>query len=286
MTSLQGVKQMNDTIQQRASRLKLYSVGANWSEIYRDKALYDCVERLIEWEEKERQRRKLETYIRKAQTKDFEPIADFDWNWPKKADSEQILDLMDMHFLNNGENIVIVGPSGVGKTTIAKNVVFAAAQRGFHSLFVESSTMLEDLVKHKDGFGLEKAMKPYAKPRLLAIDEVGYLSYNSQHADLLFQLIHRRCQSRYSTLITTNRPFQEWGDVFPHASSVTALVDRLVERCEVVIIDGESYRAHRFHRNQEAKQMQRRKKRQESSGTSQKNEEPDQKKSEPRMAKQ
>jgi DNA replication protein DnaC len=101
--------------------------------------------------------------------------------------------------------------------------------------------MLNDLAAKDSTASLHRRLQRYQRPRLLAIDELGYLSYDDRHADLLFEVVSRRCGTK-STLITTNKPFSEWSEVFPNSSCVVALVDRLIHRAEVIRIEGESYR--------------------------------------------
>ena len=192
-----------------------------------------------------RQQRSLARYVKSNGIVDMEPMANFDWDWPKKIDRDQIEELFNLDFLGERANVVLVGSAGIGKTMIAKNLVDHASRRGQAALFVESSRLMADLVSETTRRGLEQALARYTKPKLLAIDELGYLSYDARFADLLFQLIHRRTKQA-STIITTNRSFAEWPSVFPNAASVTALVDRVIERCEVVHIEGESYRGKRF----------------------------------------
>ncbi|WP_177417983.1 ATP-binding protein [endosymbiont of Lamellibrachia barhami] len=101
--------------------------------------------------------------------------------------------------------------------------------------------MLNDLAAQDGDSALNRRLASYARPQLLVIDEVGYLSYSNRHADLLFEIVSRRYEEK-STLVTTNRPFAEWNEVFPNASCGVSLVDRLIHRSEILIIDGESYR--------------------------------------------
>ena len=105
--------------------------------------------------------------------------------------------------------------------------------------------MLDDLLSEELKGSIRIKIEKYAKPDLLAIDEVGYLSYNTKHADILFQLIQKRFRNK-STMITTNRPFGEWAQLFPNAASVNALIDRIIERCEVIQIEAETYRGKKF----------------------------------------
>ena len=127
-------------------------------------------------------------------------------------------------------------------------------------MFIPAADLLDELIGEAGRVGVERALKRYAKPRLLAIDEVGYLSYDTRHADLLLRVIqkrHRTC----STIVTTNRPFAEWREMFPNASSVVALMDRLTENCELVHIVGDSYRAHMAKLRREEREASRKSKR-------------------------
>jgi DNA replication protein DnaC len=108
-------------------------------------------------------------------------------------------------------------------------------------LFTTAGHMLGDLAALDSDSALRRRLRHYARPRLLVIDEVGYLSYSNRHADLLFELVSRRYE-QLSTLITTNRPFAEWHEVFPNAACVVSLVDRLIHHAEILRLEGESYR--------------------------------------------
>ena len=138
-------------------------------------------------------------------------------------------------------NVVLIGPNGVGKSTLAQNVAHQALLHGHTVLFTSAGQMLGELAALDSDSALRKRLHRYAAPDLLLIDEVGYLSYGNRHADLLFELISRRYEAR-STIVTTNKPFAAWSEVFPNAACVVSLVDRLVHRAEVISIEGESYR--------------------------------------------
>ena len=229
-----------------AKSLRIHSLNHRLDEIRTDHQFYQHISRFLAIEKEERDNRRLERCVKFTGLKRFEPLANFDWTWPRKINERQIRELFDLNFLEERANVVFLGPNGTGKTMLLKNLVHAAACRGVAAHFVESATMLHDLVHQTHRSSLEKAIAKYVKPILLGIDEIGYLSYDSRHADLLFQVVHRRSTEGVSTAITTNRPFSEWGQLFPNAASVTALIDRLVDRCDVVEIDGSSYREKRF----------------------------------------
>jgi DNA replication protein DnaC len=147
---------------------------------------------------------------------------------------------MALDFLRDASNVVIVGPNGVGKSTIAQNIAHQALIAGHNVLFTRAGQLFGDLVALDSDSALRRRLRHYASPQLLVIDEVGYLSYSNRHADLMFELISRRYQNK-STLVTTNRAFAEWREVFPNAACVVSMVDRLIHHAEIIAIDAESY---------------------------------------------
>lgn len=148
---------------------------------------------------------------------------------------------MTLDFLNDATNVVLAGPNGVGKSMLAQNIANQALIAGNTVLFASAGQLLGDLCALDSDAALRRRLRYYARPKLLVIDEVGYLSYSNRHADLMFELISRRYQKN-STMITTNRPFAEWREVFPNAACVVSLVDRLVHNAEIITIAGSSYR--------------------------------------------
>jgi DNA replication protein DnaC len=149
---------------------------------------------------------------------------------------------MTLDFIKDASNIVLVGPNGVGKSMCACNIGYQAVLAGHTALFTTAGQLLGELAALDSDSGLRRKLRQYTAPDLLIIDEVGYLSYSNRHADLLFELVSRRYQAK-STVVTTNKAFADWGEVFPNAACVVSLIDRLMHRAEVVRIDGESYRA-------------------------------------------
>ena len=246
MNTPPGVSREGGTIdaaqlQGRVRALNLMGLLANWSSVQGDPARLGWVNELAGWEERERSRRSLERRLRSAHIGRFKPLADFDWDWPTQCDREAVQDLMSLSFMLDATNVVLVGPNGVGKSMLACNLGHEALIQGRTVLFTSAGQLLGDLAALDSDSALRRRLRHYARPDLLLIDEVGYLSYSNRHADLLFELISRRYQNK-STVITTNKSFGQWHEVFPNASCVVSLIDRLVHRCEVVAIEGESYR--------------------------------------------
>jgi len=221
----------------RAENLHLYGLLAHWTEIEDS----HWVIHVIEWEEAERARRSLERRLSSAHIGRFKPMADFDWHWPEQCDRLAITELMSLEFLKTATNAILVGASGLGKTTIAQNIAQQAVMHGHTVLFTTAGQLLGDLAALDSDSALRRRLRYYAAPTLLVIDEMGYLSYSNRHADLLFELISRRHEQK-STLVTTNKSFAEWSEVFPNAACVVALIDRLVHNAEIIAIKGKSYR--------------------------------------------
>lgn len=231
-----------DELHTQATNLRLHGLLAHWPEVMAEPESARRIAQWLGWEAAERGRRSLERRLREAHIGRFKPLADFDWNWPAQVDRAAVVDLMTLQFLADASNVVLVGPNGVGKTMCACNLGYQAVLAGHTALFVTAGQLLGDLAALDSDSTLRRRLRHYAAPDLLLIDEVGYLSYSNRHADLLFELVSRRYQTK-STVITTNRAFAEWGEVFPNAACVVSLVDRLMHRAEVVRIEGESYRA-------------------------------------------
>jgi DNA replication protein DnaC len=228
-------------LQARAKALNLPGLLAHWESLRNDPARLSWIQEMLGWEETERARRSLERRLRAAHIGRFKTLADFDWDWPTLCDRALVQELMTLSFMQEATNVVIVGPNGVGKSMLACNLAHQALIEGRTVLFTSAGQLLGDLAALDSDSALRRRLRHYASPDLLLIDEVGYLSYSNRHADLLFELISRRYENK-STVITTNRPFKEWSEVFPNAACVVSLIDRLVHRCELVSIQGESYR--------------------------------------------
>ena len=243
------------SLRERAAALLFYGVLAHWSEV----ATADWLAPLVQWEEEERARRSLERRLTDAHIGRFKPLADFDWAWPKRCDRGSVEALMELNFIAEAANVVLVGNNGVGKSMLARNVAHQALIRGHTVRFTKAGELLGDLAALDSDAALRRRLRHYAAPDLLVIDEIGYLSYSNRHADLLFELVSRRYETK-STLVTTNKSFAEWSTVFPNAACVVSLVDRLVHHSEVIAIEGQSYRLKEAKERSQQRGRQRRKK--------------------------
>ena len=170
-------------------------------------------------------------------------IDQFDFNHHKsrKDQKTQILNLVNLDFVKEHKDVILIGNPGTGKTFLAKSIAYAACNANIKVLFTTTIDMINHLIAAEADRSLLKKLHYYQSPALLVCDELGYLSLGQQGSHLFFQVISARHQVK-STLLTTNLPFADWGNVFDSTTVATAIADRLVHNSEVLIFGGESYR--------------------------------------------
>ena len=222
---------------ERTQRLRFHGLIEHWDEIQNK----EWVETLLQWEETARHQRSLERRRSTAHIERFKPLALFDWGWPTQCDRDAIEGWMRLNFIKEAINPILCGPNGIGKTMIACNVAHEALAQGHTVHFTTASHMLNSLERLDSDTLLRQRLKYYIHPTLLVIDGIGMLSYTSRHADLLFEVIHSRYEKK-STFITMTKSFPEWRDVFPNASSMISIIDRLIHHSRIVTLDGPSFR--------------------------------------------
>src|SRR6478672_10136410 len=154
----------------------------------------------------------------------------------------RILRLLDLDFLAKGTNLVLIGNPGVGKTFLAKIIAWRACRANQRVLFTSAMDMLNHLLASQVDHSLVRKLKTYTEPSLLVCDELGYLALDQHTSNLFYQVISTRHSQKRSTIITTNTPFSDWGNILFNTTIATAIADRLVENSEVFLLGGESLR--------------------------------------------
>ena len=196
---------------------------------------------LLEAELSERQRRNIEVRSKLARLPYRKTLKEFDFTFQPSIDEKLIRELATMAFVYRAENVIFLGPPGVGKTHLAVGLAIEALSQGMSVYFTSLSRLVEDLKKANKENRLEKRMRIYTGPKLLIIDEVGYLPLDDLGANLFFQLISARYE-RGSIILISNKGFGEWGELMGDTVLATAVLDRLLHHAHIINIRGNSYR--------------------------------------------
>jgi len=168
-------------------------------------------------------------------------ISDFDFSYQPSVSKQEIQDLCSLRFLEDSQNILFIGSSGVGKTHLATAIGIEASSKRVSTYFIHFNDLIDKIKKAHSENRHEHIVKHYSKYKLLIVDEIGYLPIEKQYSDIFFQLIAKRYEKK-STIITTNQPFSKWGEVFGDNIIASAIIDRLVHHSSIIKITGKSYR--------------------------------------------
>ena len=207
----------------------------NWNHL-------QFVSHLVEGECLRRRDQRTQRRIRQARFPVIKTLDNFDWSWPSKINRLQIQDLFRLSFVNEKTNIIFMGGVGLGKTHLGIALGYAACLQGYSVLYASAIDMINTLAAAQAAQLLKYELKKYLSPKILHIDEVGYLPIDKQGADLLFQVISQRYE-RGSIILTTNKPYKAWPSIFNNDSTLTsAVLDRLLHHAQTNIIEGSSFR--------------------------------------------
>ena len=206
-----------------------------------DISVVDILYKLTEGKIMYRDERASKTQVSVAGFPFEKEINDFDFSYQPGVNKQQLLELESLRFMENKENILFVGSSGVEKTNLAISIGIAAAKKRYLTYFISCHDLIMQLKKAHNENRLEQRLKHFCKYRLLIIDEIGYLPVDRDGANLFFQLIAKRYEEN-STIITTSQPFLKWGEVFSDNTLANAILDRLLHHSSIIKITGQSYR--------------------------------------------
>jgi len=240
---------MTELVHKKLEQLQLTSISQELDHVLADAASRnlshaETIEWLADIELEGRKKRSIERRFRLSKLQAKMGIESFDFNHHKSRTQikNKILRLLDLDFLTQGTNVVIIGNPGTGKTYLAKIIGWKVCQANCRILFATAMNMVNQLVASQVDHSLVRKLKTYTDPTVLICDELGYLSLDQQTSNLFYQVISTRHAERRSTVITTNSPFSEWGNILFNTTIATAIADRLVENSEIFLLGGPSIR--------------------------------------------
>lgn len=247
MSSNKDTLKENKKLCELLDTLKLNSVSDNIDKVVElaIKNQWDYphfLEQLCEIEVTEREERSTQRRLRSARFPVVKTLDNFDWNWPKKINRLQVQNLFRLSFIEQKANVIVLGGVGLGKTHISTALAYQACLKGFNVLYASAIDIINTLSAATTTGRLKQELKRFTKPDVLLMDELGYLPIDKMGADLLFQVISQRYEVG-PIILTTNKPFKKWAEIFNNDSTLTsAVLDRLLHHAETVVIEGKSYR--------------------------------------------
>lgn len=236
---------VEERVRARLEQLRLRQVATVLDRICADagresSSYLDFLDRLLDEEHSARSTRTVEVKTRQAHLPYHKTMADFDYSFQPGVDPKQIAELLTLRFVAEAENVLLLGPPGVGKTHIAVALASAAIAQGYSASFVTVRQLLDALADPTEAASAK--MRLYLRPKVLVIDEVGYLPLDRQAANWLFELVARRYE-KGSIILTSNKSYGEWASLFPDVALASAILDRLLHHSTTINIrGGPSYR--------------------------------------------
>jgi DNA replication protein DnaC len=227
-------------------RLELLQIERRLESIIEDenfihKNFKEQLSLLLEEEINFRQERAVKMRLKLAKFPVVKTISDFDFSFQPDLDRESVLKLFNLSFIEDKSNVVFVGPSGTGKTHLAISLGIAACQGGYTAYFTTFHNLIEALRKADQQNRLRRKLQTFNKPHVLVIDELGYLPLDRHDANLFFQLVSNRYESG-SIILTSNKTYLDWGNLFPDEAIAAAVLDRLLHYSNTIKIQGQSFR--------------------------------------------
>jgi len=211
------------------------AVEKNWTQL-------DFLSRLVEGEALRRKDRATQRRIQAARFPVIKTLEQFNWTWPKKINRAHVQNLFRLSFLQDKGNVIFMGGAGLGKTHLATALAYQGCLAGHTVLFTTAIDIVNTLAAAQSAHRLKAELKKYLSPSVVLVDELGYLPIDKTGADLLFQVLSQRYETR-STIVTTNLAYKNWAKVFNNDATLTsALLDRMLHHAETITIEGKSYR--------------------------------------------
>ncbi len=234
-------------LHQQLDYLKLPFLKAQYAELAKQAAQQswthvEYLGRLVDGQYQQRLQHTIQLRVKAARFPVLKTLEQFRWDWPKKINRLQVQNLFRLEFLPQKGNVILLGTVGLGKTHLATALGYAACLEGHSVLFANAIDVINQLSAAHKKSALKSELKKYLRPRILILDELGYLPIDQHGADLLFQVISQRYE-RGSIVLTTNKPFKQWASIFNNDSTIaSAVLDRLLHHAETIVVEGSSFR--------------------------------------------
>lgn len=236
-----------DIVKQRMEDLGLSFMAAGFDSFLSDQSrrentLLEVLSDLVDLEYHPRKERMARTRLKVSGIPQHKKLDDFDLNWLKGGlTRKKFNELSSLAFIERRENIILLGPSGLGKTHLLLALGYKACMNGFTAYYISCVDLLERLLKSREQGRLKRKLQWFSKPHVLLVDEVGYENLNPEQATLFFQFVNTRYENG-SIILTSNKNFSRWGEIMSDDAVATATLDRLLHHSHVISLEGDSYR--------------------------------------------
>lgn len=237
---------MNDRLQTMLKALRLSGLAQTLEVRLQEAAGHqlshlEFLELILQDEVLVRDERQISRRVKAAQFRELKALDNFDWSFNPSIQKKQVFDLATCRFIRETKDALLVGPPGVGKSFLVQAIGYLAIKQGFQVLYRSIFDVVRDFL-HDEAFeGQEKVLGRYLKPDLLIVDDMGMKNLPKRSGEYLFEIIMRRYETR-STMMTSNRPLEDWGKLIGDVPSATAILDRFLHHAEIITITGRSYR--------------------------------------------